>query len=469
MFLELNRVAANYRDKGAARLVCDFAIIPCLVALMLTLAYVSRKCPSDHRTSFVYFSTLYAFWCGLFGSCQAFNGEASSGEWSYWVLGQRRPLLPHLLSHFALGFGGALLQMASCVFFMLVFSFFRETSLVHQVANMLFERGGYGLPGYWELMSAGTFGAYHFSILKYLLGGIVAAALSGTCLGLLISAVFRSPQTSLSASVCVIVACTVLSQTSIKGEGNSSSREREFVPVSLAIRQRVQCARDGIEYVRYNDADLTPWKNGGAVELASWLLPQRFFFNLGRIPFLKLNNGSLSGDWQEADQLFNHKLIRREPEKVGETKRDRLSGNVRGCLCPVCIGLVDIVTEVVDDDDEYFVVNPESGSKLPFQLHWLHSARNTAGYWKELLADNGVAFVQSLPPAGTEENRVARQNNQKLIREALANNNGDIRSYVSFFREMALGEFAVVSVQSLVMLAIAFVCIRRKVVFNELR
>ena len=455
MWLELSRVWSNYRDKGSARLLCDFLVIPFLVALMLMFAYVCRDKANDHRTSFVYFCTLYSFWCGLFGSCQAFNGEAASGEWSYWVLGQRRPIMPHLAAHFGVGLVSAVVQLTACACFMGMFSLFvPEASLIRTIADMLASGGDYGLHGYWCLLNCGGVAHYYWAVLKYLFAGLFAAALSGTCMGMLISSLFRNPQASLSASVCLIVACSVLSQTSIRGLQGTNARD--FAPVSLVVRQRMQCARHHVEFCRYKSENLTAWKNGGVVELSSWLLPQRFFFNIARIPFFELEAGRVN-DWQKDEKLYDHQQL---------LDNSTVTNEIRGCLCPVCINLVTILRGEVtngfsDVEHRYSVVDPNNKHEFTYGDHWLHSARNTDGKWKELLPGANISR--------DAENNVDHVATQELIDETFRENRGGIQSYVRFFHEMLWGEMAVISVQSLLMLFVSFVLLKKKEVFNELR
>lgn len=543
MFLEFSRVAMNRRDMGKARLFCDFLAIPFLVALMLTLSYLSRDTVSDHRTSFVYFSTLYAFWCGLFGSCQAFNGEVASGEWSYWVLGQRRPLLPHLLSHFAIGIMCALLQVVVCAAFVVALSLVLKNdggTLIKKLTDMLSHDGDYGLNGYWTFLNAGATGAYYWALIKYLLMGLAAALISGTCLGLLISAVFRNPQTSLSASVCVIVACTVLSQTSLKGEGNGCSGTRDFAPASLVWRQYAQCRADKVPYARYKKKNLTFFADGGAVELASWFLPQRFFFNLGRIPFLDLNSDAFDREWCDSKTLWRHQIYRQNPEKLDgdeleemrqkvrnrqefaskfsmlsefarkvsqvvnevfplnyeslnqnyDDKKEEIEREVwkqlestrefqdgvleeiretyRGCLCPVCLGLVRVEKETAVNTrgrkvTSYNICDIRSEWTMPYTDHWIHSARNSSGAWKEVTSNGGVHFCDTVTTAEQ------KASNAVLIGRLFKEDGGCISSYRAFFREMAIGEFAIIGLQSLVMLVVSFFCIKGKDAFNELR
>lgn len=458
MWLELSRVWSNYRDKGVARLLCDFLVIPFLVALMLMFAYVCQDNANDHRTSFVYFCTLYSFWCGLFGSCQAFNGEAASGEWSYWVLGQRRSVLSHLAAHFCIGLLSAVVQLTVCASCMGMFSLFASaTSLIRTIADMLASGGDYGLPGYWRLLNNGGEVHYCWAVLKYLFAGLFAAALSGTCIGMLVSSLFRNPQASLSASVCLIVACSVLSQTSIRGERGNNARD--FAPVSLVIRQRIQCLRHHVKFYRYQSENLTAWKNGGVVELSSWLLPQRFFFNIARIPFFKMDAGRVDR-WQEDETLCRHQKVWDEAGERG----DCVTNGVRGCLCPVCIGLIEIHRAVGGNggEEQYSISDRTSTDPIRYDDHWLHAARETEGRWKELLF--GADIVRD-----EENNVVDHEATQARIDEMMCKNRGGIQSYIGFFREMFWGEMAVIGTQSFLILLVIILLLKRKEVFNELR
>lgn len=462
MFLEHRRVWSNFRDKGRARLLCEFLVIPFLVALMLMFAYVWRDNANDQRTSFVYFCTLYAFWCGLFGSCQAFNGEAASGEWSYWVLGQRRPLLPHLLAHFVVGLLSAMLQLVVCAVLMEIISLFKaDASLVRSITDMLTDGGEYGLKGYWQLLNWGSTVSYYWAVLKYLLVALFAATLSGTCLGLLVSSLFRNPQVSLSVSVCLIVACSVLSQTSIRGEIGSNARD--FAPTSLVLRQRLQCARHDVKFCRYRSENLTAWRDGGLVELSSWLLPQRFFFNIARLPFLKLEAGKLdSSNWDTGETLYRHQQVWNDLSM----QQTNVENEVCGCLCPACIDLISIRKETVtndfrDLDFKYYVGDSQNEGWIPYDKHWLHSARDTAGHWKEL--------APGLEEPGNDGNPAVRMKNQTVIVKMFRENSGGIRSYVGFFREMLWGEMMVIIGQSAILLVVSLMLLKKKEVFNELR
>ena len=77
--------------------VCDF-LVPLLLASALVFIFIFRGTPEDAFSTFIFFSTLYFFWTGLFATCQIVNGAIESGEWAYWVLGTRRSIKTYLVA-----------------------------------------------------------------------------------------------------------------------------------------------------------------------------------------------------------------------------------------------------------------------------------------------------------------------------------------------------------------------------------
>ena len=118
MLLEMRRVLSMTWSRSRGRNIIEFIVLPLLVAYVMVTAFLARSAPDAQCEAFLFFGTLYAFWCGLFGSCQAFNGEVNSGEWSYWMLGTHRGILRHYVAHFAVAFLFALAQVALSLFFL---------------------------------------------------------------------------------------------------------------------------------------------------------------------------------------------------------------------------------------------------------------------------------------------------------------------------------------------------------------
>lgn len=84
-FQRVKLLSGGFFSSGITRFV-----FPALVAIALSLIFVLRGFPEKTVSNFIFFSTLYLFWLGLFNSCTVINGAKESGEWSYWVLGLRQ-------------------------------------------------------------------------------------------------------------------------------------------------------------------------------------------------------------------------------------------------------------------------------------------------------------------------------------------------------------------------------------------
>ncbi len=88
--LDVRRLFVRRISANLPSLLLENLLQPAGVACVVLFAFVNRADPEDLRETLVYFSTLFAFWIGMFGSCQSINAELRNGEWSYWVLGLGR-------------------------------------------------------------------------------------------------------------------------------------------------------------------------------------------------------------------------------------------------------------------------------------------------------------------------------------------------------------------------------------------
>ncbi len=454
MILEIFRVASIARSRGKGRRFFEFVVLPFLVACVIVASFLARSTPDAQGEAFLFFGTLYAFWCGLFGSCQAFNGEVASGEWSYWMLGMRRSPLKHYLAHFAVSFVSASMQvLASLLFLWLLwqlgiwvkplgylFIFHgEESSFVNQVVAMLKGGSAYNLEGLNAAMNAVNGRGdepntlWFCFCLRYYIAGAVAAIVAGVSVGLLVSALCPAPQISLVMSVFLVVACTICSHTGIAGFGGNSSREREFAPVWLSWKQQ------GHEFeVATGDSNgQTRWQDGGAIEQFSYLLPQRYFFNIARIPCLKLDASlgmdALQRSWRDGDRLAEH----------AREKADH-------CKCPVCLGIVNVESRDLDGVTAYFAIDPD-GDEFPLERHWI-GAGCASGNWKSKVLGDDVMS------GGPDK-----------FRDAVSNNQGDLKLMFSLCRKMALGDVLVLTLWCAFYAVVAIVRIKGGRLFNELR
>lgn len=453
MFLELRRVFSGVAGRGWGRLSFDFLVLPFLVAAIMNAAFLARSSPDAHRESFLYFGTLYAFWCGLFGSCQAFNGEVASGEWSYWMLGMRRRICRHYLAHFVVSAFFALIQVSVSLLFLyglwsldsvaVPMGLVSETSesgtcFVNQIVALLKGGEAYNLQGlqatmkHFDQLASERNTTWFAFCLKYFALGDIVAVFSGVTLGLLVSSACSTPQLSLTVSVLVVVSCTIFSYVGVKGYGNSEGDVREFAPVSLILRQQ------GKQFPKAATGGRCPqfqsrWRDGGSVEMASFLLPQRYFFNIARVPCLNLEYSLGRGidsdgrTWHDPERLVEHSKV-----------------FANGCKCPVCLGLVHV--DFMDGNP--MVVN-EAGARIPLENHWMAAGRS--GGWKDALFSN------------------LEWKHPNAFASAICENRGGVRELFSLCSRMAWTEASVAGFCCFLHFLFTLSFIHNKEMFRELR
>ncbi len=181
----------------------------------------------------------------------------------------------------------------------------------------------------------------------------------------------------------------------------------------------------------------TRWKDGGMVEQLSFALPQRYFFNIARVPCLKLN-ASLENGW-------------REPERLAAHARN----SADFCKCPACIGLVN----VIETNDSYVV--SWQGKSCRFDAHWI-SAGNSAGNWKK----NVLLKVNK---CGNEIGEESLCDNPVKFRQAVALDVGGVGALISFCRRTAVVEAMALLLWCIFYSAITLILLKTRRQFNELR
>ena len=304
--LDFRRVFSRRVSGNIHSVLLEIVLQPLVVATLVFIAFLNRDDVDPYQLHFLYFSTLYAFWVGLFGSCQAINSEVRSGEWCYWVLGMGRNRTTHVL---AIGASCLLFAFVQCLVFLLAVialatlfpgtGFDGTGSLNHFVDMFVSIPNGkasvdpiYQMNGaLWFVLSAkwGSLGPVAFAIGIFGLS-LVASLVSGTCFGLFFGSFFKEPATSLNMSVGFVVLLGMVSLCGLRGDGTervdalfAPLRERSVVRSSAKSRENFA-------------------SNAIPAEVISYALPQRYFFNIGRITFNK--------DW--SDDLADQKALRSE-------------------------------------------------------------------------------------------------------------------------------------------------------------
>ena len=459
--LEFRRVVATTWNRGLWRTVVEFVVLPLMVAFIMVTSFLARSAPDAQGEAFLFFGTIYAFWCGLFGTCQAFNGEVNSGEWSYWMLGLHRGVVRHYIAHFVAGFFFAMLQV--CISLLFLWSLWKigavikplgfffvapddGNSFINQFGTIFSGGTAYNLQGLYAAMknadhSVGRDHVLWFSMCSgFYLGAVTMAVASGVSIGLLVSAICPTPHVSQNAAVLLIVACCICSHTGTVGFGGDTRAEREFAPVDLIIRQKGRQYQDAKTYdgLDRGKRRQTQWKDGGAVEQISFALPQRYFFNMARILCLKLES-SLGYDvemrpWHNPERLVEHS-----------------SEAADFCKCPACIGLV----KVAETNGEYIVSWGRKECNL--QNHWI-KGKNSSGHWEK----DVLVKLEG-------EDVIALCGDPVKFRQALSEDVGGVGSLISFCRRMAAVEALALLFWCAIYAGITIVLLKMRRQFNELR
>ena len=223
--LDVRRLFVRRVSANVCNLIIENVAQPIAVALVVVFAFLNRDDPFHFSTNFIYFTTLYAFWVGMFGSCQSLNTELRNGEWSYWILGLGRNRIVHLLAICFTNLLFAFLQIALFVGTILAFKYLvsfhsgfgledvyrnfvncfvsctKEKSSLFQMQGLLKLYLEHMMPGWGSEVFA--FGIFSFSL--------VSAVISGVGFGVLFSTLFRDPVVSLNVSVGFVVVIGMLS------------------------------------------------------------------------------------------------------------------------------------------------------------------------------------------------------------------------------------------------------------------
>lgn len=291
-WLDFRRVLSRRTSGNKMSVAMELLLQPFVVACLVFLAFLNREKVEPFRLNFLYFSTLYAFWVGLFGSCQALNSEVRNGEWCYWVLGMGRNRMTHVL---AVGTSGLLFAFVQCFVFLfavvVLSSLSARTSLPfnHFTDMFVSTPDGDASPDpinqmngvLWFVLAAkwGSLGPLSFATGLFGLS-LFAALVSGTVFGLLFSAFFKEPAISLNIAVGFVVLLGMMSYCGLRGDGSEKIGPL-FAPI-----------RDG-DIVREN-TDEQP-KRARFASAISYVLPQRYFFNIGQLTF--------SNEWSDNETV----------------------------------------------------------------------------------------------------------------------------------------------------------------------
>lgn len=295
--LDCYRVYVRRLSGNRLTLFLEIVAQPLAVAVVVLASYLARQEVEPFADTFLYFSGLYAFWVGLFGLCQSVNRELQNGEWRYWVLGLRRRRVVHLLAVFAAGLSLAAIQVAlfvGCVVGIsacdqllggqMLYHFTEMFVSTSSQASPLFQMGGM-LRIVSQLQFGSVVGPVVYA-LAFFSASLSLALVSGAGFGFAFSAWIREPTGSLNVSVGFVVTVGMLTLCGLRGINQRSSSadkvDSAFLP---GIEQEALVAAG---------KSVEPKTCVRHISRLARLLPQRYFFNIGRLTFdRKLKNAEL--------------------------------------------------------------------------------------------------------------------------------------------------------------------------------
>jgi len=289
--LDLRRLFSRRMSLNLRNLFLENFLQPMAVAVFVLFAFVNRSGFVDHRETLVYFSTLYAFWIGIFGSCQALNMELRNGEWSYWVLGMGRSKWVHLAAVVTSNLFFATTQLLVFLATIFAFRFLQGVPLLNignVYANFIRDFCSVATPGAALFQMQGMLRIFLNAILPN--GGVdlfvfsvfgfslFIAALSGIGFGIMFSTIFKDPLVSLNISVGFVVIIGIIS---FKGlDSGNDNEETELINSSFGITAMELTRPASANYNRS-----APSAGLKSLVAASRFLPQRYFYNIGTITF----------------------------------------------------------------------------------------------------------------------------------------------------------------------------------------
>ncbi len=291
-----------------------FFIIPLFVGLIVFAALLARDRTLGEK--FIFFSTIYAFWIGIFNSCQIVNGAVASGEWKYWVLALRRSFVHYIAAHALVSLLLSLLQVIVLILGILLFTYLWGANSLFNVyinpsqLSPFFIEHASGLPE-WLIT------------LTLLASSLGMATFSGVGIGALISCVARNALAALKVAVGVVVVAMVCSTTVLKRDGGA---KRPVSPPLYLKMSRIGTKSFLSSCAVWHNRDKEArrdWFCPHLLEDISLLLPQRYFYNIGRILDDQVLQYSDSG---HAETEFDYKLTGELAENWKHWKEVRNEG-----------------------------------------------------------------------------------------------------------------------------------------------
>ncbi len=265
----------------SSRRIFTIYFLPILVAVLIFIAFGSDPAYGKKGEFFIFFTTLYSFWIGLFSGSQLVNVEVKSGEWAYWVLGFNRSAILHLFSLALSSIVLAFIQFFMMSFTLAVIDICVGNDVLHSayLNRSEFESGI-------RILTSLSFVKIWLPLLILFLSSILAS-ISGVGVGLLFSCIFTEPGNSIKAAIAFVVFVLLSSHTVIK----SSEDKSKYSPIYVSMNS-THCELAVTTHFKSQKRDsknqtgicVGILKYGPFIlEDLSYLHPQRYFFNVGRL------------------------------------------------------------------------------------------------------------------------------------------------------------------------------------------
>lgn len=262
-------------------------VLPIVVAFLVWCAFLGTTNYSESALDrFLFFSTLYCFWIGLFNSCQSISKTLETGEWSYWVLGLHQSRFRYLCNIFAATFVYSLIQVV--VFVGALYLIAAGTALLNFETEKIFSCFGSikVKPAIDGLLYSGVFFPSWIPSLFAVGASAFSAMFSGICFGMMMSAIIKNSSSALKFAIAVIVIMMISSslvldknnEYSFVAEWGKNDTDKKHFPIDSVMD-------DGVE----------------KKEIGKWLIckvsifsPQRYFYNIGWVYCHKNTNDAVA-------------------------------------------------------------------------------------------------------------------------------------------------------------------------------
>ena len=288
--LDVRRLLTRRASANLKNLFLENMVQPISVAIIVLFSYVNRSDVIAHRETLIYFSTLYAFWVGMFGSCQSINMELRNGEWSYWILGMGRSRYVHLCAICFVNFVFAVTQIVVFCGTILCFKFFSEIEFagIGQIYGCFIDAflsfssddGSplFQMQGLLRCFLESYCPRYGTDVFCFSLFGtaLTVASISGIGFGMLFSSSFKDPIVSLNISVGFVVVIGMLSYVGLSGSAQGKELKDLKSDFAHTILIQSRCKKSDV----HNRGSGLSW-----MCTLSRMLPQRYFYNIGTLTF----------------------------------------------------------------------------------------------------------------------------------------------------------------------------------------